>query len=1539
MTTGSGGHFGETPESNSHALDEITDALGDQTETLETVLNTLSDLVLFISGRNIRAANGTVATVLGYDPEELVGDSVDSILAEGEQWDDQNFATATDEFEQALSDQAHLSPRVLPFETADDTVRVLSASLTPAAGGLVCLASETDSTTLTEIQRERDALSREKAAIEQERNQYAELVETVGDPMYVLDASGTIEQVNEAMVEYTGYDREELEGREMAEIVPASEYEEATTELATLAESPRREAATFETRLVTKSGRLIITEANVRVLTDESGAYSGSIGSLRDIHDRKQRERDLELLKQLLTRVFRHNVRNRLLVVQGHAEMIRRQSEDDISACADKIIQSAEQLLTHAEKARDIEQVVELDERTDIDLAAMVSSLLADVQADNPNADITEALPEAVTVEAHPMLKTAVEELLDNAIRHAPSDVTANVQVWIEETDDSVTLFVEDESGGLTDHEIEVLRSGGEGPLEHSSGVGLWLVYWIVESSGADMIAHRTDDGSLMGIKFTQERGDISQNSFAHAPDHLREEPLYAGYDDAVVGRTDELRKLEDTYDALSQRGGHALLLTGETGIGKTMLVDEFVRELDQRDEAPLTARGGCEPGMTPPYHVFRQILADLPESTGRQEWFEQRWRTTANDPETRQRRREALFEDMADELRTLSVDRPVIVILEDLQWADTATIELLEYLVDDVGQWALPILFIGTYRTDTVQSDDPVTRLTTATEDTERREVFELEALSSADISTLLCELLDVETVPEKFVADVRTHTGGNPQFVTAIGKHLADTVGPNPTPADLPESIDGTTLPKSLESAATDRLEPLLTPVKQVLGLGAVIGKTVSLDVLREASDLPESELLGYVDRLVDQRIWRDTDNGFEFVHGVLRERTLETLAEADKRERHRNVASAIEAVYPGTSARQYVRLATHYQNAGDTEQARTYHEQAGRHALESHAYDRALEHYQQVLELAAGDARERAIAAAHQLAEIYLIRSEYDRAEEYVEFARNRASSEEIDQRQRTARLTAWIAVQRGEFHAAVKTATTGLSLGTGKTVEHCRLLCVKAEAEWRKSDYQAAEETCKDCRELAASLDNRSLQAEASELTAKTVQERAEYDRAREYYHEALELAQEAGDRHHEADIRTGLGVVAKRQGRTEQAREYYEQALEAYNGLGDSHQAARIYNNLAILAKRRGDYETTKEYYRNTIETATAVGDDNLAAIAHFNLGSFLRLRSEFEQAREYVMVSLQTWEEMGDDHSAAIAKSDLGYHLTLTGEYDEAETYLDAARVTTDEIGDMFRYANVLRYLGMRARRLGKYDQASEYYEEALETARQIDNDEIRAEVRLGMADLAYRQGADETARRRCLEALDYLRDQDAQNEIATALRILALVCSRMDSQESDTTAEIEAPGPEDCLREAREIYRAVESDHGEARIGCAAGVVARRNREYERAKELFEEALQTLERLGMTHDAGRVRHELGLVSLAVDNRQSASTYLETALDDFLAVGAPVDAVATLGQLLDIEDTNRVRELCDTTADCASDRGLPEIEAEVATLRSRLDGE
>lgn len=337
---------------------------------------------------------------------------------------------------------------------------------------------------------------------ERELQQYTELVQTVGDPMYVLDDEGYYERVNDAFVEFTGYDRSEIVGNHVKTIVMSSDFEAATALLQNLIEDETKKWETVELRGVTADGEEVITEAQITPIFDEAGDFVGSVGSLRDIRERKQREQDLELLKDILTRVFRHNVRNDLMVVQNHARLIERSDDGDSSEHVSKILDASERLLEHSEKARLIEQVIHTDELVETDLTHTVDRVVHSLTTEYPDAKIATDLTADATVMAHPEIAKGIKELIENAIQHTPDGAIPEVSIRIDQQSAVTTVYIEDAAGGLADHEIEVLREESESDLKHGSGVGLWLVRWLVEYSDAELLLQRTSDGTQIGVQF-----------------------------------------------------------------------------------------------------------------------------------------------------------------------------------------------------------------------------------------------------------------------------------------------------------------------------------------------------------------------------------------------------------------------------------------------------------------------------------------------------------------------------------------------------------------------------------------------------------------------------------------------------------------------------------------------------------------------------------------------------------------------------------------------------------------------------------------------------------------------------------------------------------------------------------------------------------------------------------------------------------------------------------------------------------------------------
>lgn len=227
---------------------------------------------------------------------------------------------------------------------------------------------------------------------------------------------------------------------------------------------------------------------------------AGTLLVIRNVTDRRSRERDLDLLKQVLSRVFRHNIRTEITVIGGHAESIAEKSTDPvIDEHVAAIDEYAARLLGHSEKAKDLERVIDV-ETTDrrIQLDRVVAARVEAARTACPDVSFDVAV-DRVAVRGHPSLPRAIEELLSNAIDHHEGPEPARIAVRAYPTDETVKLVVSDNGPGIGPHELAPLEAGEETDLEHGSGLGLWLVDLITRRSGGSLSID--DDTDLGGTR------------------------------------------------------------------------------------------------------------------------------------------------------------------------------------------------------------------------------------------------------------------------------------------------------------------------------------------------------------------------------------------------------------------------------------------------------------------------------------------------------------------------------------------------------------------------------------------------------------------------------------------------------------------------------------------------------------------------------------------------------------------------------------------------------------------------------------------------------------------------------------------------------------------------------------------------------------------------------------------------------------------------------------------------------------------------------
>jgi signal transduction histidine kinase len=226
-----------------------------------------------------------------------------------------------------------------------------------------------------------------------------------------------------------------------------------------------------------------------------------SEGFTEMVGELQERERRLSILN----RVLRHNLRNDVGIIIGQAQIIPESDGPRRERAVEKIIQKGEQLVRHSETARRMEEAIEdaAQRRRAMDVVPVIENVVTECQETYPDATIRTDLPDERRVVAIDSLTHAVRNVVENAIEHNDGDEpVVDVEV-VDADDDRTTIAVTDDGPGIPAHERQIFAEGrNETALEHSSGVGLWFAYWVVEKSGGTI---RFDEGMAGGTRVELE--------------------------------------------------------------------------------------------------------------------------------------------------------------------------------------------------------------------------------------------------------------------------------------------------------------------------------------------------------------------------------------------------------------------------------------------------------------------------------------------------------------------------------------------------------------------------------------------------------------------------------------------------------------------------------------------------------------------------------------------------------------------------------------------------------------------------------------------------------------------------------------------------------------------------------------------------------------------------------------------------------------------------------------------------------------------------
>ncbi|GAA0582328.1 LuxR family transcriptional regulator [Kribbella sandramycini] len=419
------------------------------------------------------------------------------------------------------------------------------------------------------------------------------------------------------------------------------------------------------------------------------------------------------------------------------------------------------------------------------------------------------------------------------------------------------------------------------------------------------------------------------------------------------VGRQAELGALRAAAQQVREGGSARVLITGEAGIGKSRLVAEFTALL--KDDW-LTITGACpELGAEHlPYVAFLPIVQQLVDAEGgSQPGSALNALLPHSSSSAAASSRLSLLQELIALVERAAARRPLLLVVEDLHWADGASRELFGYLARNLRD--RQVLLVGTVRTGEVPAGHPVRQLVAELGRRPDITTLQLGPLEQQYVSELLTAL--VGRYDPARAAAVHQRSGGNPLFIEALAN-----------------SDPGNPSANALRSLLQERVARLSEAARPVLAVASVAGSAVAHELLALLANRSDDELDQALRELVERDQLLATTHGYQFRHALIREAVYTGLLPGERRRLHARAATAL-AEHPdlATQTLPAAELAEHWFLAGRTEEAYRATLVAADEAKVSFAYTEELRHLERAIALCPGDhpdrlmLLERAIAAA--------------------------------------------------------------------------------------------------------------------------------------------------------------------------------------------------------------------------------------------------------------------------------------------------------------------------------------------------------------------------------------------------------------------------------------------------------------------------------------------------------------------------------------------------------------------------------------------
>ncbi|MEM4160377.1 MAG: tetratricopeptide repeat protein [Thermoplasmata archaeon] len=767
------------------------------------------------------------------------------------------------------------------------------------------------------------------------------------------------------------------------------------------------------------------------------------------------------------------------------------------------------------------------------------------------------------------------------------------------------------------------------------------------------------------------------------------------------VGREKELDILRNALEKTRNTGaGNVYIITGQMGVGKTRLIQEVSKTAEKMGYAVMLGRSLDEKAVP-----FLPLIEAFEKYSTKPEENSKYLPTGLVGAEIEEREeligftREKIrmMEAIMRRFSEISKKQPVMLILDDIQWADTGTLSVFLYLARNVRN--LNLILVGAYPDDYVRTmgsphfEEFLSNLAIE----KNVNTLYLHPLKREDISKILGAILGTWKIPEELVEFVFEKTGGNPLFVEEVSKAIQEQGIFDVKTRKLTRSLEKVEMPSSVKSVIAMRLKEVKENEMKVLGCAAVIGRVFDYEILKESAGMEEEKLLDILERLVNLRFFEQmpgSSEAFRFMHNPVYEVIYSELTGLRKRMLHKKVGEVIEKKH-GSDVRYHADIGRHYMIAGEYEKSVKYLTSIAEHSLKNFACKECSNYCESILRIVPNLKDER--VKKETLKKVHTMLGDC-----YAIF---------------------------GDLRKTLSHYEEALSNAT-KDSERAGLYIKMSFPYQEMGETEKALSLLEKAKELMEKEGRKEGEASAYRALATLYLHIGSFEKARICFERCIEICLDIGDEKTLADAYHGMGTLSQDLGELNKAEEYLYKALEIRKRLNLKKGLASTYNNLAIIAQDRGEMEKTIEYYDMARKIYEELDDLSGIATINNNLAIIHVPRGETDKAMELYQKNIEISERTGDISILMLAYRNIGWVYRFLENYPKALEFYEKSLAISRRIGEKINMAGVLNRIAITYGNMGDIERAFEYASESLKIAESTGSKDLIADAKWGLAEV-----------------------------------------------------------------------------------------------------------------------------------------------------------------------------------------------------------------